>query len=207
MFIAILANACTKDFKEQNTNPSLLSEDLVTPEFLLSGVQYGIGGGLGASDVGNYAGMTVRVDNAPFVDHFDDGAWYATYTSFCNNLATIVRKTSKDPELVNKKAIARILKVWVFSQATDIYGDIPYFEANKAPDESITTPKYDTQKSIYQDFFKELKEAAAELDASKRKLWQCGSVLWWKCSQVEKICQFPPVKTGIAGTLCRSADG
>src|SRR5687767_1958772 len=112
VWIILLANACTKDFKELNTNPALLTEAIVTPEFLLSGVQYGIGGGLGASDAGNYAGMSVRVDNAPFVDGFDDGAWYATYTSFVNNLATIIRKTKDKPELVNKKAIARIMKVW-----------------------------------------------------------------------------------------------
>src|SRR6266496_107469 len=101
----LLANACTKDFKGLNTNPALVSEDLVNPEFLLSGVQVGIGGGMGAADAGNYCGMTVRVDNAPFVDHFDDGAWNATYTSYCNNLAAIIRKTQDDPEVVNKKAI------------------------------------------------------------------------------------------------------
>ena len=149
ILLVSLVNGCTKDFKKLNTNPALVSEELVTPEFLLSGVQVGIGGGMGASDVGNYAGMTVRVDNGPFVDHFDDGAWYLTYTSFNNNLAAIIRKTSSDPELVNKKAIARILKVWIYSQATDIYGDIPYFEANKAPTEAITNPKYDPQKNIY----------------------------------------------------------
>src|SRR4026208_947287 len=120
LFLALIAaNSCTKRFEKLNTNPALLSEDLVTPEYLLSGVQVGIGGGMGAADVGNYAGMTVRVDNAPFVDHFDDGAWNATYTTFGNNLAAIIRKTASDPELVNKKAIARIMKVWVFSQATD----------------------------------------------------------------------------------------
>jgi len=185
VLVILMADACTKDFKELNTNPALLSEDLVTSEFLLTGVQYGIAGGMGASDVGNYAGMTVRVDNAPFVDHFDDDAWYDTYTSYCNNLAAIIRKTENDPNLVNKKAIARILKVWVYSQATDIYGDIPYFEANKAPDEAIASPKYDTQMSIYQDFFKELKEAAAELDDSKESfgnadLYYAGNVAKWK---------------------------
>ena len=185
VWIILFANACTKDFKELNTRPSLLSEDLVTPEFLLSGVQYGAGGGMGATDVGNYAGMRVRVDNAPFVDGFDDGAWYAAYTSFANNLAAIIRKTKDKPELVNKKAIARIMKVWIYSQATDIYGDIPYFEANKAPEEAIPNPKYDTQKSIYEDFFKELKEAAAELDAGKESygdadLYYGGNVSKWK---------------------------
>src|SRR6476469_9825745 len=166
LFALFVTVSYTKDFQEENTNPALVSEELVAPEFLLSGVQYGIKGGMSAADVGNYCGMTVRVDNAPFVDHFDDGAWNATYTSYCNNLAAIIRKTQDDPEMVNKKAIARIMKVWIYSQMTDIYGDIPYFEANKSPEEAIASPKYDLQKDIYQDFFKELKEAAAELDLS-----------------------------------------
>src|SRR5687767_14215622 len=92
VFTILMVDACTDDFKEINTNPALLSEELVTPEFLLTGVQYRAGGGLGAADAGNYAGMTVRVDNAPFVDRFDDGAWCANYTSFSNNLAAIIRK-------------------------------------------------------------------------------------------------------------------
>jgi hypothetical protein len=129
--------------------------------------------------------MSVRVDNAPFVDHFDDGAWNTGYTSFTNNLAAIVRKTQDDPAMVNKKAIARILKVLVYSQITDIYGDMPYFEANKSPDEAIASPKYDTQKSIYEDFFKELKEAAAELDEAKESfgnadLYYGGDIAKWK---------------------------
>ena len=186
LIVAImLADGCTDDFKEMNTNPNLLSEELVTPEYLLSGVQYSAGGGLGAIDAGNYAGMTVRGDNAPFVDHFDDGAWFANYTTLSNNLAAIIRKTQDDPELVNKKAIARIMKVWVNAQTTDIYGDIPYFEANKSPQDAIASPKYDTQESIYLDFFKELKEAAAELDDSKESygnadLYYGGDVSKWK---------------------------
>ncbi|MEP6948982.1 MAG: SusD/RagB family nutrient-binding outer membrane lipoprotein [Ginsengibacter sp.] len=185
VLITILANGCTKKFEGLNTQASLLSEETVTPEFLLSGVEYSAGSGLGASNAGDYCGMTVRQDNAPFVDEFDDGAWNTTYTSLTNNLAAIIRKTSVDPDLVNKKAIARILKVWVFSQTTDIYGDIPYFESNKAADEAITSPKYDTQKSIYEDFFKELKEAVTEMDPAKESygsadLYYGGDVTRWK---------------------------
>jgi hypothetical protein len=181
----LLVDGCTDDFKEMNTNPTLLSEEIVTPEYLLSGVQVSAGGGLGAIDAGNYAGMTVRGDNAPFVDHFDDGAWNSNYTSLSNNLAAIIRKTKDDPELVNKKAIARIMKVWLNAQTTDIYGDIPYFEANKSPAEAIASPKYDTQESIYLDFFKELKEAAVELDETKESygnadLYYGGDVSKWK---------------------------
>ena len=187
----LLAHGCTDDFKEMNTDPTLLSEELVTPEYLLSAVQYrsssaeGADARLGAVDVGNFAGMTVRVDNAPFVDHFDDGAWIANYTRLSNNLAAIIRKTKDKPELVNKKAIARIMKVWVNAQTTDIYGDMPYSEANKSPEEAIASPKYDTQESIYLDFFKELKEAVAELDETKESygnadLYYGGDVSKWK---------------------------
>jgi hypothetical protein len=185
VLIMFLTNGCTKKFERLNTQASLVSEENIAPEFLLTGVQYNAGAGLGASNDGDYCGMTVRGDNAPFVDEFDDGPWYTTYTTLTNNLAAIIRKTADKPDLVNKKAIARIMKVWVFSQATDIYGDIPYFDANKVPDEATTSPKYDTQQSIYEDFFKELKEAAAELDATKESygsadLYYGGDVTKWK---------------------------
>jgi hypothetical protein len=184
VLVIMLTNACTKDFKELNTPENLLSEELVTPEYLLSGAQVSAQGGLTVVDAGNYAGMTVRVDNGPFNDNFDDGAWDAAYP-IGNNLAAIIRKTGDKPELVNKKAIARILKVWVYSQATDIYGDIPYTDANKTPEEAIPNPKYDIQSIMYQDFFKELKEAVAELDESKESygnadLYFGGDITKWK---------------------------
>lgn len=61
------------------------------------------------------------------------------------------------------KSIVRILKVFVFSRLTDLYGDIPYSEAGKAVTEGIFLPKYDAQSAIYADMLKELEEAAAAL--------------------------------------------
>jgi len=163
----IVTNACTKDFKNKNTDPTLISENLVTPDLLLTNVEINAGNGLYFEYAEVYSGMTVRTDIGPFVDFFYDPPWTAAYTVLTNNLAAIIRKTSNDPALVNKHAVARILKAWIFSQCTDIYGDIPYFDANKAPVEAVASPKYDTQKSIYEDLLKELKEAAAQLDVTK----------------------------------------
>lgn len=56
-------------------------------------------------------------------------------------------------------AIADILDVWVTSLLTDTYGDVPYFEANQGKTNNILTPKFDTQKDIYQDLFRKLEEA------------------------------------------------
>ncbi|MEP7258849.1 MAG: SusD/RagB family nutrient-binding outer membrane lipoprotein [Flavitalea sp.] len=182
---ALIGNGCTKNFADKNTNPKLITEELITPELVLTGVEVSAGSGLGFANADNYCGMNNREDNAPFEDYFDDAAWNATYTAITNNLAAIIRKTADDPELVNKKAIARVLKAWIFAQCTDIYGDIPYSESNKAPDDAVTHPKYDLQKDIYTDLLKELKEAATELDPAKASygsadlLYQ-GDVTKWK---------------------------
>ena len=45
----------------------------------------------------------------------------------------------------------------------DDYGDVPYFEAGKAVSEGVFYPKYDDDAAIYDDLYKELKEAIAAL--------------------------------------------
>jgi len=61
------------------------------------------------------------------------------------------------------KAITRIMRVFVFSRLTDLYGDIPYSEAGKAVISGLFKPKYDAQSEIYPDLLKELEESAAAL--------------------------------------------
>ncbi len=55
-------------------------------------------------------------------------------------------------------AIGRVLDVWVTSLITDVYGDVPYFDATKGR-ELILQPRFDSQKDIYEDLFKKLEEA------------------------------------------------
>lgn len=165
-----LSNACTDDFKELNTPSDLITEDVINVNLLLTRVQQQAivaNSPNGRGTIGNYSGMSVSTANRPFQDGTFTGVWNDNYLTYTNNLAYIIRLTEDDPDLVNKKAIARILKVWAFARTTDIYGDIPYFESNLSQEEAVYTPHYDTQESIYRDFFEELKEAAAELDPGK----------------------------------------
>ncbi|MEO8764533.1 MAG: SusD/RagB family nutrient-binding outer membrane lipoprotein [Ginsengibacter sp.] len=186
VLVIVIANGCTKDFKAKNTPAYLLTEDRVTPELILTSVEYSaVIVGKDAGHAADYCGMNTQDDNAPFNDLYYNDIWNKTYSDYGADLAGIIRITNDNPELVNKKAIARILKAWVFSETTDTYGDIPYFDADLAPDKAITTPKYDTQKSIYEDLFKELKEAAAELDPAKASYGDAdliykGDVVKWK---------------------------
>lgn len=59
-------------------------------------------------------------------------------------------------------AVARILKVYFFSHVTDMWGDIPYTDALQGEKQKLQ-PKYDSQQDVYKDFFKELKEATAQI--------------------------------------------
>ena len=61
------------------------------------------------------------------------------------------------------KAITRIMRVFIYSRLTDLYGDIPYSEAGQAVISGILKPKYDLQSEIYPDLLKELEESAAAL--------------------------------------------
>ncbi|QHL88931.1 SusD/RagB family nutrient-binding outer membrane lipoprotein [Nibribacter ruber] len=62
----------------------------------------------------------------------------------------------------NQIAVARILKAYYFWYLTDTYGDIPYFEALKGVE--VAKPKYDAQQAIYNDLFKEMTEAQAQIE-------------------------------------------
>lgn len=173
ILVLFISNSCTDGFEEMNTSGSLITQELVDvnmlfTQVLANSVVENQENGFGTT--GNWAGMSVSGANRPFAMGESNGVWNSTYSNYARNLSDIIyicstRENAED--LINKKAIARILKVWVFARATDTYGDIPYFESTLPVENAVTTPKYDEQKEIYADFFKELKEAVNEMDDAK----------------------------------------
>jgi hypothetical protein len=192
-FIVLTFTACTEHYDELNTRNSLVTEEIVNVDLLLTYVQVNTipFGSYGTGGTGNYSGMSARADNLPFTTGDAPGTWNATYGTSGRNLADIINICNKrneengNTDLDNKIAISRILKAWAFSELTDTYGDVPYFETCLPLEDAVLQPKYDSQKSIYEDLFKELKEAAAQLDAGKPSfgsgdLIYGGNVTKWK---------------------------
>lgn len=79
----------------------------------------------------------------------------------------------------NQIAAARIMMVYIYHLATEMWGDVPYwsygnddadFQANSLKDDGITTPKYATQAKIYADMLKELTEASAQVDVTEKMI-------------------------------------
>src|SRR5690606_38540522 len=78
--------------------------------------------------------------------------------------------------------LVKFFRAYLFVQATQKVGDIPYSEALKA-DENILTPKYDSQRDIYIDVLKELDEANDLIPATGTITGDIifgGSLLKWK---------------------------
>jgi hypothetical protein len=110
--------------------------------------------------------------------------WELGYPNDILNIVDAVQRTNGIAGKSNLNAMCRIMKVYLFARLTDLYGDIPYSQAARAYIDGINRPKFDSQKDIYADFFKELKAAATQLDASKdavgSELFYHGDISKWK---------------------------
>ncbi|MFL5808529.1 MAG: SusD/RagB family nutrient-binding outer membrane lipoprotein, partial [Flavisolibacter sp.] len=67
---------------------------------------------------------------------------------------------------INLKSMIRIWKAETYMGLVDDYGDIPYTDAGKAVSDGIFYPKYDDDAAIYDDLYKEIKDAVAALNPS-----------------------------------------
>ncbi|MDR0659145.1 MAG: SusD/RagB family nutrient-binding outer membrane lipoprotein [Mediterranea sp.] len=90
--------------------------------------------------------------------------WLRRYTRLSKNLIDIVERTKESPRTANINAIGRIMRVYVFNQLTDMYGDIPYFDGGAGYYSGTLKPKYDKQEDIYNDFFEQLEIANNQFD-------------------------------------------
>jgi hypothetical protein len=176
MLIApLMFTSCKEDLADMNIDPNTNQTLTYNAQFLYAqGTAHSVYGQFSMSffaTVMQQLASTVlyQVPGDKYVNSNDNlGAMYtAQYTTSIKNIIDLINRTKNDPDLSNYTNIARILKVYLFTFVTDHWGDTPYFDACKGYTDNIFYPVYDTQESIYTDFFKELNEAIPALDASK----------------------------------------
>ncbi len=100
------------------------------------------------------------------------GAYMEThYTGVMRLFSHVISRTADDPNEVNLNAAATILRIYDLHRMTDIYGDIPYFQAGKGLEsEENWFPVYDNQRDIYLDMIDQLKIARDKFSPSARSL-------------------------------------
>ncbi|MBN8859671.1 MAG: SusD/RagB family nutrient-binding outer membrane lipoprotein [Sphingobacteriales bacterium] len=164
VFSLVSGFACTKNFDKMNTNPVMVTKDLVKPSMLFTAVlKQSIFSSYGNSIFKEYSNYYSNEASGVIFQNQDWTSPFSDYQGNLINISEVVRLTADNPELVNEHAMGRIWKVWLFQQLTDAYGDLPYSEALLSVDEAINQPVYDKQEDIYKDLLNELKEAAAQL--------------------------------------------
>ena len=168
IFTLLLSFSCTEGFEEINTNPN--SPESIGPQFLLSNVI-----SVAADEntftqgfrLSNYLTQFAASVEFERIDRYEMGSnaqyWNGTYR-LLNDIESIQTNEATN-EAYN--AVADIMKAYLFSQLTDMWGDVPYSEALEAKT-GVYNPKYDTQEMIYTDpetgILALLKRSAATLE-------------------------------------------
>src|SRR6202012_6268388 len=88
------------------------------------------------------------------------------YAQQVEPVVDLLHLTDNKPQYANLHQIARIMRALVFQRITDMYGDVPYFQAGLGYYDRIYTPVYDTQQAIYNDMLKEVSQAVDSLDVN-----------------------------------------
>lgn len=196
---ALGLTSCDKDFEELNTNPNASTEpnvDLLFSQSILKGnyVYDRVYFYTSYLTCGNYiqhfaTGKEITVagsgDKYGVYDFYQGFYFRYTYTNVLTTITELIKAADKQPELVNKKAAARIWRVMIMQRITDLYGDVPYTDANKATSNLVFLPKYDPQSEIYDGLLKELESAIASFDDAQIKYGKAdfifeGSIPKWK---------------------------
>ncbi len=109
--------------------------------------------------------------------------WENNYANDVKNI-TDAELRSRNTSDQNLNAMARVMKVYVFARLTDLYGDIPYFQASTGFTATNLAPVFDKQQDIYTDFFTQLDTAmslfATGQDIVDNDIFYKGNISKWK---------------------------
>jgi hypothetical protein len=154
LLLTILFLGCTKDFENINTNP--LSPVDVQPEFLLRKVIYDYAEQMSYEGfvAGNLLGQYfTAIDFNLFDRHsltepqYGGKPWPFLYENLRDN-EILLNKARSNATFAVYEGPALIMKAYMSSVLTDLYGDVPYYEALKGK-EGIVSPIYNSQEDIY----------------------------------------------------------
>ena len=179
--------SCQKDFEEINTNPNRPQQALPTALFngstklFLKYTRNYTTSGMMFRSWMQYTAQDTYTKESRFLyrDYAGDYLWRYPYQVAGGYKDIIDLNTNpKTKELMatygkseNQIAAARIMLAYTFALLVETFGDVPYYSyGSPNPErfqalqlEKYISPVYATQKEIYTDLLKELKEAAAQI--------------------------------------------
>lgn len=172
--VCLTGSSCTSDFNDLNENPNSPQE--VDPQYLLTNV-ISVEADANTFEQGfllaNYLEQFSASVEFERIDRYEMGSNSAYWDQIFELLTDL--KAMEGLAGFNEAygAVGAIMKSFLFSQLTDMWGDVPYTDALGALNGQFT-PKYDTQESIYTDpktgILAVLKKSAAILQSTNTSI-------------------------------------
>lgn len=169
--LVIVLSACTKDFSEINKNENEIDGNAEHPDLLLTHSiealtdqihDVWLGHEIGSCWAQHMAKVQYTDEDRYLIrNDVVNAVWTELYAGSGVEFQRIIEIADKNG-LENYKGVSLVLKCYLFSVLTDLYGDVPYSEAFSIS--TTLTPKYDSQESIYVDLIAKLEEANSLLN-------------------------------------------
>ncbi|WP_394995119.1 SusD/RagB family nutrient-binding outer membrane lipoprotein [Emticicia sp.] len=168
--VALVSSACSESFLDINTNPNTLPT--ASPNFVFTNaLNTSAANMVSPNETGSYwAGQWTQsngyiISTTLFGYNFTNGDfnyWDGYYDNLndyqfvIDNGDTYSQKFLKGP--------AKVMKALLIQQLVDMYGNVPYSDALKGV--GSLAPKFDDQKTIYEELIKLLDEALVDIKAN-----------------------------------------
>lgn len=162
---AVLASVLTGCSLDINKDPYAVTE--LDMQQLLTAAEYEVGatfseGSFLNANFSSYVHHTCsrEIDNYSLVSSYSTlgNTWNQAYRYAIKNCDELIANGDADGNVLYS-GIARVLRTYVYMAMTDLWGDIPYSEANVV---GIETPKTDASEYIYNDLLKCINTAIAD---------------------------------------------
>jgi len=203
--LLVVGSACKKDFlsvDEKNPN----NASAVPPSFILpAALNYT---SILVNTPGNYQfvyewyglwsisggySQDLNMTQYNLLNSHYQGDWSSAYTNLQNY--DYIEKGSTAANQKSYRAIAKIMKVYLYQILVDTYGNIPYTQALQA-DKGLLKPAYDPQQTIYEDLVVQLDTAMniistinadVESPGAKDIIYNGDMGLWAKLANTIKL--------------------
>lgn len=154
--LLLLGSTACANFWDMNVDPNNVTT--ADPQLLLTNVQWEFCRRID-KDPMYVTRVLVQADGESNLVNYRWNRW--DFNAYRNPLKNI-EKMREEAEREGKSgyiALAHFLRAFTFFDITMTFGDIPYSEALKGESEDLYTPKYDTQKEVFQGILAELDQA------------------------------------------------
>lgn len=174
--VVLVGSSCSESYFDINTNPNSLPT--ASPNYVFTNAINtsatniaGTSAGQGSSEIGFYwsgqwtQGNGYIINTAQFAYNFTNGDfnyWDNYYDNLQDYEYVINNADANNQKFL--KGPAKVMKALLYQQLVDMYGNVPYSDALKGT--ASLAPKFDDQKTIYENLIKLLDEAIVDLKAN-----------------------------------------